>query len=451
MSHGHNKTISSSSAKTQLGATPLLHWLDVALRLLFSRSSLALFDQAVVSGTRFLTTIIVGRLCGPDALGLYALAFSAIIFSGCLQESLLTSPYTIFIQHFSKRRRQRYAGSTFLQFGLLAAFCCTVLLLISIPTAFALGPDVVPILAVLLLVLPLSLGWEYARRTAFAHLNMPAALGFDITVSSIQLGCLGVLAYTGNLTTTTALLAIACGTGTVVAIWALLNVNRLRIASKRRVAVDLRRNWNLGKWLAGSQIMGAMTGHVGTWILIAAVGATEAGIFTAALTVVLLINPFILAAANIFGPRAAQVYASKGIDGLWQLVLKAIGVMTIVTALFTVGVGLFREALLVTFFGDDYVGQGTVVFVLALCTTFWIVSTLLAPALATIRKPAYSFVGTVLGFLITLVLGIPWIIYSGVFGAAGTMLVASAVDGIIRFLLFWQCVHKESLLSRESS
>src|SRR5205823_13401306 len=40
--------------------------------------SIALFDQAAVSATSFLTTILVGRWCGVDELGVYSLGLSVL-------------------------------------------------------------------------------------------------------------------------------------------------------------------------------------------------------------------------------------------------------------------------------------------------------------------------------------------------------------------------------------
>jgi O-antigen/teichoic acid export membrane protein len=154
----------------------------------------------------------------------------------------------------------------------------------------------------------------------------------------------------------------------------------------------------------------------------------------------------LLAAANLFGPWTAQVYSSKGVGELWRLVLKAIAVVTIVSVGFVAVVGLLRETLLVTFFGDDYAGQGFVVLVLAFCTGFWGVSTLVTPALATMRKTSHAFIATLVGLLITLLVGIPWIIIDGAVGAAGTMLVASVADATIRFVLFWRSVRQETAL-----
>lgn len=40
---------------------------------------LSLLDQAVVSGTSFITTLLIGRICGAEELGIYSLAFTLIV------------------------------------------------------------------------------------------------------------------------------------------------------------------------------------------------------------------------------------------------------------------------------------------------------------------------------------------------------------------------------------
>src|SRR3954471_14828370 len=65
----------------------------------------ALVDQALVSGTRFLTTIIIGRYCGAADLGTYSLAFSLLILGGCFQEAIVTTPYAVLGQRLRRRSR----------------------------------------------------------------------------------------------------------------------------------------------------------------------------------------------------------------------------------------------------------------------------------------------------------------------------------------------------------
>src|SRR4051812_42440657 len=65
-------------------------------RTLFGKHSLAILDQLVVSGTRFTTSVIVGRVCGPHELGDYTLGFTLFCIGGCLQTALISQPFTIY-------------------------------------------------------------------------------------------------------------------------------------------------------------------------------------------------------------------------------------------------------------------------------------------------------------------------------------------------------------------
>jgi hypothetical protein len=66
---------------------------------LFSPASrdrvLSLADQAVVSGTNFLTTFFVPRWSNSSQLGIYAVTISVVLALTYFQESLISQPYTI--------------------------------------------------------------------------------------------------------------------------------------------------------------------------------------------------------------------------------------------------------------------------------------------------------------------------------------------------------------------
>src|SRR5690349_5149908 len=65
-----------------------------SLRLASTRA-LALADQAVVSGTSFLTTAMIARWAPPDELGMYALGISLVVSWVAVQDTLVLLPYTI--------------------------------------------------------------------------------------------------------------------------------------------------------------------------------------------------------------------------------------------------------------------------------------------------------------------------------------------------------------------
>src|SRR5215212_9400776 len=88
-----------TSTRPQIAIAGVWHWL------------VALVDQGLVSGTRFLATISVGRHCGPHELGTYSLAFALLVLGGCFQEAIVTTPYAVLGQRLRRRSRASYAGA----------------------------------------------------------------------------------------------------------------------------------------------------------------------------------------------------------------------------------------------------------------------------------------------------------------------------------------------------
>ena len=77
-------------------AVPLLRqWGRLAAGDTARKGCFSLADQVIVSGTSFFTSVIVGRVCGPAELGIYSLSMGLAIFVGGVQESLISTPYTI--------------------------------------------------------------------------------------------------------------------------------------------------------------------------------------------------------------------------------------------------------------------------------------------------------------------------------------------------------------------
>ena len=57
---------------------------------------LAVVDQGVVSGTSFLTSVIIGRLGSQEDLGVYSLSLSLVMLLRGVQGELVCSPYTVY-------------------------------------------------------------------------------------------------------------------------------------------------------------------------------------------------------------------------------------------------------------------------------------------------------------------------------------------------------------------
>src|SRR4051794_29674254 len=141
------------------------------LRSASGKDTLAVLDQAVVSGTSFLTTILLWRWCGPGELGVYSLGFTLLVTWGCVQESLIALPYTIYRHRPLRETPAEYAGSVLVHQGLLSALALVTLAVIALALSFGGAvPGLAGVTWVLAAVMPFALLREFGRRFAFAHL-----------------------------------------------------------------------------------------------------------------------------------------------------------------------------------------------------------------------------------------------------------------------------------------
>jgi len=70
---------------------------------------LTVIDQGIVSAASFLTTVIIGRACAKEQLGLYFLGWSIVCLLMELQNVLIWFPYTALSPRLKGRTAKRRA------------------------------------------------------------------------------------------------------------------------------------------------------------------------------------------------------------------------------------------------------------------------------------------------------------------------------------------------------
>ncbi len=83
-------------------------------------SGLALLDQGAISLTSFATAVMLGRTAGPSELALYSLGLTLLLVLATVQDSLVSTPYTVYGARLSAADRAAYAGRTLVVWSLLA-------------------------------------------------------------------------------------------------------------------------------------------------------------------------------------------------------------------------------------------------------------------------------------------------------------------------------------------
>ena len=402
-------------------ASPLESRLGRLLRTLLGtrarQGALTLADQAVTSGTNFLTTVILGRACLQHELGLYAMGFSLVVVLMGISRALIWMPYTTHSPHLAGPRLARYTGSVTAH---MAVFCLLTGLGLAVAAAvtglWAGGGELSGLLAVLAVAAGLMLFREYIRRVYLARMHMSRALLLDIAMAALQLGGLGLLALGGLLSAQAAYWTIALACGSASAVWLLLVTRRHVQIRRRPVWVDWRRNWKFARWMFAAAVIAVAASGIYPWILALFHGTASVGTMTAAQGVVFLANPLMLGVSGFYGPFAAHTYARNGTESLSRTVWWGTVGLVAVMGLFCGLVSVWGGQLVQLLYGPQYAGQGGVVRALACAQLAEAAGIPVGFGLLALDRFDYTLKCAVIQLAVTLTLGL-WCIER--FGAAG--------------------------------
>lgn len=404
-------------------------------RGIYRNGMLSLIDQAVVSGTNFLTTVFLGHTDQAE-LGVYWLGFNVVLLATCTQGALISSPYTVFGSAMSQDDRAAYAGSTLRHQWGLSGLLTLLLSVAGLCIAFGLGPASFGAVDwMLAAMLPFILVREFVRRVAFAHFRLRMVLALDISVAGLQLLGLSLLWATNLLTAGTAFGAI--GVACAVAGGATFFFMRSHFAVPRSGALaNLKLNWSFGKWAFAAQLVLLAAASVVPWLLTLLAGADDTGRFAACTSMIMIVNPVLIGLNNFLGPQAIQVFQRNGLPALrrmtWQISLAGVSMVSIVVLLLWASGG----QLLVFVYGRKFVGNEAIVSILAINILGFAVGMGVENGLTALHRPDLVFWSNLFCLLMTLAAGAPLIMSYGVVGAAWAAVLGTAVATISKIGLF---------------
>ena len=366
--------------------------------------TLALADQAIVSGASFLTTILIARWTFPSELGLYSIGISLLISSLAIQESLISLPYTI-QQGQPIGTRAEHAGSALALCGLMSALGIVVLASTALGlTAGNIDPKLVAMIWVLAAVAPFALVREFGRQFAFAHLRTGQALILDAAVATIQLAGLGWLGWTGRISGAAACAVLGVACALVAIVWLYL-AHRNFVIRREQISATMLQSWTIGKWLFANQITVSVQGYVAYWLLAALAGMTATGVYAACMSVVLFANPLIMGLGNILTPRSVLALQKGGGARLRLQVIRDSLLLGAAMTLFCL-LALFagEDVLRLLYHGDPYEGRGYTLLVLALAMLVMAIGMPAGGALESMQRPREVFWTGLFGAVITILL-----------------------------------------------
>jgi len=418
------------------------------------KAFLSIGDQAVFSGTSFVSAVIVGRACSADDLGLYYLTLTIAFIAIGIQDALISSPFTIFSNARSGRDLQEFTGSAWIHYlGLSLIFGSLLTIAIavtSLPGVAEMLPDSLRVwinargLTLLLCVLPLLLLREAIRRFAFARLQLYAAIAVDTTVSVVQLAGLLLLARLDQMSIVTifSVMAGACALASLG--WLIFHPKSSRIVPSRTWS-DWNHSWHFASWSLYSFIVGSTIPFIMPWIVTSLVSTAAAGLFGAASTLVGVTNILVLGGGNFLTPKAAESFANSGSHGLRRVICVAALLFTCVLGAFLLGILLTGDWLAILVFKKvEFRGCGPLLAALAANVLMGSLGMIAVVGLWVLGKQRRNFAIDVLVFCITITAAVCLAPTKGALGAALASLIGVTIGTAIRAVLLHRALLESS-------
>jgi len=393
----------------------------------------ALIDQAVVSGTNFLTGVLVARLCSKEEYGFYVLAFSLVFFADGIRNSLVGSPMVVFFARKSPEEQPSYIGAATVIHLIFLVLSGTVVA--AVGGAVRLAGD--SQLAVTLLVSIITvLGYssrEHIRRVFYAKLSVGRALSMNCVYSVLQLGALAVFWYVGELSAVGALLIVGFtqAASSVLGIVLLSRGNSFRKMHLREV---LSSHLRLGGWLVAVSLLYTLAEGY-PWFLKLFQGNEPVAVFGACRLVPNIINPVMTGFGMFADSWTSHSFSREGKKGLKRVVIEVQIILGLIAILFAAGVSIFAREILEIMFAGKYSGYGLIVAILSIPVVLRAVISPMVAGLTVLGRTSKIFVATLMSSIATFTVGIILVWKAGILGAALGVVVTGVISGC--FILYF--------------
>lgn len=407
----------------------------------------ALADQAIVSGTNFLTNVMLARFMGLREFGVFVLAWMSVIFVNSLQTALIISPMMSVGPKQDESDRPRYFGAVVFQEMVLVLFCFVLVLV-----ALTVSSDLFPHRNLRSLALPLAVSafayqmQDFVRRYFFSTHQGRHALVDDALSYLPQLPILLLIHRAGHLNSAMALWVMA-GTSIVGMVVGWFWVEAIEFDWHWIKSVSVR-HWKVSRWLTGSALMTWTSSNLFLLAAPAYYGASAAGALKAAQNLMGVTHVWFQGLENVVPVESARRLRQGGITGMLaytrSIVFKWGGLTLFFAVLMAVAPGFWLRIV----YGPEMVQYGDILRLYALLYVIVFMGSPLRAALQAIEFTSPIFWSYLAMTIAAFVFAVPmakWL------GLNGTMLGLVATQMLFQGIVFAALKIKAGRLLRASN
>ncbi|MCK6445174.1 MAG: hypothetical protein L6Q99_02170 [Planctomycetes bacterium] len=402
----------------------------------FGRSALVAADQALVSGSNLLVTVLLVRALGLAEFGRFSLWWMALVFVQSLQQACVTTPlYSIGPKESRSADSDYHAAALRLEFWFLGVVACAAALLwLPVSRVIGLSPNGGELVALAAATGARSLH-DFLRASGFARRRTRWVFVLDVVGYGGQLVALGLFGLTGIVeawSATAALWAIAASAGLGVGV-GLATFGSWRVAPGA-VAACLRRHSGMARWLAPLSVSQWFTSNAYAAAAGVVLGTPAVAVLKAGQTLLGVLHVLLLAMENVVPVRAAEIAARGAWSELEHYFARLARVGLAATVVAAATIAAFAAPLSELVYGHASEELSLVIRVFAVHYVIVFAVAVASIRLRTHERTRPIFVAQVLGALVSFVVARPLV---DAFGLAGALTGIVAQQALVLLVLLY--------------
>ena len=395
------------------------------------KGSLAVTDQALMSGSNFLLSILLARWLTAERYGAYALAFAIFLLFSAFHQALLLEPVSVLGPSTYHHRQPQYIRTVLNLQAVLSVATMAALGGCALVAALTSHAELAEALAGLAIGGPFILFFWFARGVCYVHLT-PAPSAFAAGLYSLLLLGGATIVWKLKMLTPGTVFAL---TGAAALIAAVVALSRLPIDWKQEAETFSLRSvwqehWQYGRWALAALTVNWIPGNVFYPLTAGFLGMSQAGAFRALMNLTFPVTHSASAFSLLLQPHLAAVYNSGGrkatLASVRNMTLLYGGGALVYGALFIGGHGYLFRVL----YGGKFMDSNYLIPLVMMGVVFQVSGYGPAVGLRAIQAPELVFRAYLTAAVVCLLAGL---FLTWRFGVAGAVLTAalSPLAGLI--------------------
>jgi len=384
--------------------------------------SVTLFDQAVVSGSHFLISLLLARTFGAEIFGWFALGWMILMFASSLHQAFIITPLLTMLPKKDQSEKQAYTDGlkiinllTVLIFAIIS-FC--TLKFMNHYNVYEFDTDIILPFTALLLV---YLVHDFLRKFFYATQTAVRSLRLDLIAYLPQLTVLSFFLFQGMDQLSNAVWIMAIGY--LLGILAFINVLFPKRLQLKNAIQTTREHFKFSSWLIGKAVLQWWSGNYYILAAGALLGPVALGLVRMAQTLIGVLNIVFIAVENYVPVSAAKIFGTEGVISLKEYLFNVFKKAALPVLLVLGTVFILAKPLGILFFNESSTGFNVLLKGYAILYLLVFIAIPFRIYMRTVERTNILFWAYLLGTAFSLITANPIVKQFGYWGLAAGIIV----------------------------